>query len=405
MSVDLSLSPQVEDLLRRVREWSVSEVRPYARQADTEGVYPDEEISSKVIATCPIDFSPMGFEELPKPHHTGSDWTALLEGGSNVLGVLAIEAMSYGDGWVWQVFPGGRLAERVIRAVGTPEQVERWVGGVDRGKYKMTAIAMTEEGLGSDIASMTMTAFRDGDGWVLNGQKRFISNGSLADYVLVFATTDPSLGHKGIRGFMVEKGTPGFEVSKFGEDKIGFRFAPQATLEFNDVHIPLDQCLGDPTQGNRDTATALGEFNATRPYCVAWATGLARASLDYAWNWAESNRDEFSPSRWTLMKQERQRMHFALDDGRRMILRAAARRDKEMPNIKESSMAKAYVAPLAEKIVLRSLQMMGPGSTSERHLLEKWYRDVKMFDIVEGTGQILRITISRQQLGSGASRS
>jgi alkylation response protein AidB-like acyl-CoA dehydrogenase len=404
MTVDLAITPDVEELLRAVREWSVSEVRPLARRADSEGVYPSPEVAANVLASCPVDFCPMGFEELAD---SGRDkgWAALLDGGSNVLGCLVMEEMGYGDGWAWQVLPGGRLSERVIRKVGTPAQVERWVGGVERGQYRMTAIAMTEQEAGSDIARMQLSALSDGDSWVLNGTKRFISNGGLADYVLVFATVDPTLGHRGIRAFMVERGTPGFTVTEPALDKIGFRHTPQATLRFDEVRIPLDQCLGDPENAGRDTATALTEFNATRPYCVAWATGMARAALDVSWAWVQEHDGEYSSARLTQMGADRERMAAALDDGRRMILRAAWHRDQGLPNIVESSMAKAHVAPLVERVVLRSLQMMGPEACSERHLVEKWYRDAKLFDIVEGTGQILRITISRQQLGSGASRS
>lgn len=404
MSVDLTTEPDVEQLLERVRDWTVNEVRPLARKADSDGVYPQGQEADHVLATCPVAVCPMGFEEAWEINNYDEDFGHLLKTGPNVLGVRVQEEMAYGDGWAWQVLPGGRLSERVIRKIGTPQQVDRWVGGVDRGEFKMTAIAMTEERTGSDLAGIRVRAERDGDSWILNGTKRFITNGSLADFVLVFATLDPSLGHRGIRAFMVQKGTPGFTVPRT-EDKIGYRFAPQATLVFDNVRIPLDQCLGNPDDGGRDTATALNEFNATRPYCVAWAIGSARASLDLATDWVGQNREEFTPARLAQFEQDNRRMRVALDDARRMILYAAWLRDQGRPNIKESSMAKALVAPLTEKVVLRSLQVMGPEAGTERHLLEKWYRDIKLFDIVEGTGQILRITISRQQLGSGAARS
>ncbi len=405
MTVDLSVEPDVEELLRKIRDWSVSQVRPLARISDTTALYASGPEAEKAIASCPVSVCPMGFEEAHEIKQYNDDFGHLLSTGPNVLGVRAMEEMAYGDGWVWQVLPGGRLGERVIRKVGTPEQIDRWVGGVERGEFKMTAIAMTEEIAGSDVGGIQMRAERDGDSWILNGKKRFITNGGLADFVLVFATLDPTLKHQGIRAFMVAADTPGYSVSKAKEDKIGFRFGPQAELTFDNVRIPLDQCLGDPEQGGRDTATALSEFNGTRPFCVAWATGTARAALDVATEWVSDHQDEFSPDRLRQIAADRKRMLLALDDGRRMILNAAWLRDQGLPNIKESSMAKSYVAPLTEKVVLRALQTVGSEGVSERHLLEKWYRDIKMFDIVEGTGQILRITISRQQLGSNAARS
>jgi acyl-CoA dehydrogenase len=404
MSVDLSVEPELERLLREVREWSVNEVRPLARRADAAGVYPASEDADRVIAACPVDVCPMGFEEAYETDNYDADFGGLLKTGPNVLGVRVMEEMGYGDGWAWQVLPGGRLGERIIRKVGTPAQIERWVGPVDRGEYTMSAIAMTEEGAGSDVAGMQMRAERDADSWVLNGTKRFISNGGLADFVLVFATLDPALRHRGIRAFMVAKDTPGFTVTRT-ENKIGFRFAPQAELHFDNVRIPVDQCLGDPEQDGRDTATALSEFNATRPYCVAWATGSARAALDVAAEWVDEHGEEYSAERLAQIRRDTRRMRMALDDARRLILNAAWQRDQGRPNITESSMAKSLVAPVAERVVLRSLQMVGAEAASERHLLEKWYRDIKLFDIVEGTGQILRITISRQQLGSSAARS
>jgi alkylation response protein AidB-like acyl-CoA dehydrogenase len=398
MTVDLSMEPEVEDLLRRIREWSVDQVRPLGRISDTTSLYASGEAADKAIASCPVSVCPMGFEEAHEISQYDDDFGHLLKTGPNVLGVRAMEEMAYGDGWAWQVLPGGRLPERVIRRVGTPEQIDRWVGGVERGEFKMSAIAMTEEIAGSDIGGMQMRAERDGDSWILNGKKRFITNGGLADFVLVFATLDPALRHRGIRGFMVAADTPGFRVSRAKEDKIGFRYAPQAELTFDNVRIGLDQCLGDPDQGGRDTATALAEFNGTRPYCVAWATGTARAALDVATQWVGANRSEFSAERLRQIDFDHTRMLAALDDGRRMIVKAAWLRDQGLPNIKESSMAKSYVAPMAEKVVLRALQTVGPEAVSERHLLDKWYRDVKIFDIVEGTGQILRLTVSRQQL-------
>ncbi len=404
MTVDFSVEPDVADLLRRIREWSIDQVRPLARSADSAAIYPSGPAAEQAIASCPVNVAPMGFEEAHETAQYDEDFGHLLKTGPNVLGVLAMEEMAYGDGWAWQVLPGGRLGERVIRKVGTPEQIDRWVGGVERGEYTMTAIALTEQGVGSDIAGIQMRAERDGDTWVLNGQKRFISNGGLADFVLVFATVDAEQKHRGVRAFMVASGTPGFTVTREKEDKIGFRFAPQAELTFDNVRIPLNQCLGDPEHGGRDTATALSEFNGTRPFCVAWATGTARAAIDVATDWVAEHRDQFTADRLQQIDTDRARMLTALDDGRRMILRAAWLRDQGLPNITESSMAKSYVAPLAEKIVLRAVQTVGAEGVSERHLLEKWLRDVKMFDIVEGTGQILRITISRQLLGSGAAR-
>ena len=398
MTTHLNVPADVRQLLEDLRDWSVQGSRPLAREADALMNYPDADEVKEALEACPTSVCPMGYQEVHESQDNSEAWMQALGHGPNVVANLAQEEIVYGDHWLWQLLPGGRLAERLISKIGTPEQKERWVGGVDRGEFTMTSIAMTEQTMGSDIANIKLLATKDGDAWVLNGEKRFISNGAIADYILVFATTDPELGHKGVRPFIVEKSAPGFSITREQEQKIGWRHAPQSTLQFDDCRIPADQMLG--TGSGRESNVAYTELNATRPFCVSSATGVARAALDIATEWVEEHRDEFSQERLDKMARDREQMLTALDDGRRLWLRAAHYQDVGRSNMVESAMAKSYVTPLVEKIVLRSLQMIGPEAATERMLLEKWYRDVKFFEILEGTGQILRRTIARQMLGS-----
>ena len=398
MTSDLNIPADVKQLLQEVRKWSLEKSRPLARTADALTWYKDTEGVKEVVDSYPLSVCPMGFMEVAEAQNDSEGWMSTLDHGSNVVANLAHEEINYGDASVWHFIRGGRLAERLVRKIGTPEQVERWSGGVDRGEFTMTSIAMTEETGGSDIANIKLLATKDGDDWVLNGQKRFISCGCIADWLVVFATTDPELGHGGIRPFIVEKAAPGFSIIREQEAKMGWRYAPQSTLLFDNCRIPANQVLG--TGSGRDTVAAFEMLSGTRPFCVAGATGVARGALDVATQWVEEHRDEFTQERLDQMARERELMMAALDDGRRMVLRSAHCQDQGQSNTIESSMAKSYVTPLAEKVVLRSLQMIGPEATTERMLMEKWYRDIKFFEIVEGTGQILRRTIARKMLGS-----
>ena len=398
MTTELNIPADVRQILDDLHDWSVEWARPIAREADTLRGYPDTDEVKRGLEAYPLSVCPMGFMEVQEANDRSEEWMSALDHGSNVVANLAHEEVNYGDHWMWQLVRGGRLAERLVRAIGTPEQIERWSGGVDRGEFTMTSIAMTEETMGSDIANMKLRATRDGDEWVLNGEKRFISNGCIADWILVFASIDPELGHRGIRPFIVENTAPGFTVTLDRVDKIGWRHGAQSTLQFDNCRIPANQVLDNGT--GRETTAAFEMLSGTRPFCVSGATGVARAALDLATQWVEEHRDEFTQERLDQMARDSERMSAALDDGRRMILRAAHLQDEGEPGAIESSMAKSQFTPLVEKIVLRSLQMIGPEATTERMLIEKWYRDIKFIEIVEGTGQILRRTIARRMLGS-----
>lgn len=412
MSVNFDVSPETRQLLAEVRDWSLHTLRPLARQADTEQYYPRDK--TWCVETCPVDLSPLAFPGMRDKDgmltqlYGDKKWVASLrEDGSSLVGVMVMEEMNYGDGWGWQQLAGSGVGEVVIDILGDEAQIEKWVGGVYRGEFGLTGWGSTEQGAGADVTGVEATAVRsdrDGEpGWLLNGTKRFISNGAYCDYIVFFGSIDRNLPGKGLRAFIVEKGAPGFTVETEKEDKLGLRYTPQAKLRFDDVWVPDENMLRGQADG-AGTLRALATFNRTRPYCCAWGVGIAQGSLDYVRDHLRGERRSFAPHRWTRIEDTLDELDYALDQVRRLMWRAAWTFDQGLPDAKAASQAKAFVPQVSEQVVLRAMQLMGPEAASEEHLLEKWYRDVKLMDLVEGPPQIQKITVSRQMYGSQAAR-
>lgn len=393
----LEVSKQTRALLDEVHDWAVNDVRPHGRESDEICAFPaamDAVIAKSPVGNCPLDFFYTG----PGLRRTDDPKVAsALEGGKSVLGLLVMEEMCYGDGWGWQALPGNNLGERAVRLLGTEAQIEKWADGIARGEYRFTSICMTEEHCGSDLSQIKTTAVRDGDSWILRGGKRFISHGSTSDYLVVFAQTDPGSGLAGIRAFIVDRQDPGLQVTRFTEDKMGMRWYPQATLVFDDIVLDDDRRLPNANFGQ-----VMSIMNGTRPFCAAWGVGTARGALDYAWSWLNEHDKGFNTKRWRRLEEDVASMRAALDRVRRLVLRAGARHDQGQADPTFAAMAKGYAAPINQAVTLRALQMMGPEGFSRDHLVEKWYRDAKFLDIVEGTGQLHRIAIARSEIGKSA---
>jgi len=343
----------------------------------------------------------------------GEHWAGAFEqDGSCVVAALVMEAVAYGDIWpLWA--SGGSIGQNAVKLMGTAAQKERWVGGMVRGEMRCAAFALTEVHCGSDIAQLATTATRDGDVWLFTGTKMDYSMGASADYVVVFATIDEAAGRHGIRAFVVEKGTPGFIVAKRNEGKLGIRSAETSELRFENCAIPLDRCLGwgaEPIVGSGGKRKqsgfvgAVATLGTTRPLLAGISLGMARAAKDIAREWARERRGEFTAVRFAGLGDEFARMENALTHGRRLVLRAAWMKDHGIANPREAAAAKAYGPPIAERVIRRCLQIMGPDGASESYLVEKWHRGVKIHDIFEGSGQVMRMTMSRERMGAFAAR-
>ena len=316
----------------------------------------------------------------------------------NVLSVLAQEEMAWGDAALSTAIPGPGLAAPPILSQGTPEQQMRFLAPYMDGQLHWGALALTEPGIGSDVAGMSTTAVLDGDEWVLNGHKHYITNGARSDIVVTFATIDKSLGREGIRPFVVPKGTPGFIVGRI-EEKMGLRASQTAELIFENCRIPKENLLaGRESSKKAGFKAAMGTLDATRPMVGSLAVGIARAAYETTREWVCDELPKGFPAhKRRVIEDELEELRQEIEMARFLVWRAAWMADRRIPNSKEASMSKAYAGGLVMKVTAAGVRITAPGENSERRqFLGKWFRDAKVFDIFEGTAQIQRLVIARR---------
>jgi acyl-CoA dehydrogenase len=296
--------------------------------------------------------------------------------------------------------PRQGLGNAAIAAVASDEQLERFKGC-------WAGMAITEPGAGSDSAAIRTTAVKDGDHYVLNGEKIFVTAGDRCDAVVVWATLDPSQGRAAIKSFVVAKGTPGMQVARL-EHKLGIKASDTATLVFSDCRVPKENLLGsEQVEVGRGFAGVMQTFDNTRPVVAAMALGVARASLEKARELlaAEGHRADYGRAAWSssAVEAELYRMEADLEAARLLTLRAAFMADNGQPNSMEASMAKAKAGRVANAITLRCAELCSTHGYAESELLEKWARDSKILDIFEGTQQIQLLIIARRLLDKSSS--
>lgn len=322
---------------------------------------------------------------------------------------VTIEELSWGDAGIYLSIPNAGLGGAAVAAAGTPEQKKRFLQRFSEGEPKWGAMAITEPSCGSDSAAIQTTARRDGDHWVLNGTKIFVTSGRMAaeesdGFVVVWATIDKSAGRAGIRSFVVERGTPGMTVAKV-EDKMGIRCSDTAMIVFEDCRIPLDNLLGDAeikTETSKGFKGAMATFDATRPIVAASAIGIGQAAIDFVRDALKANGVEIryglSPAKLTVLERDFMEMEASLHAARLLTWRAAWMMDRGMQNNLEASMSKAKAGLAVTQVTQKAVELMGPLGYSRKHLLEKWMRDAKINDIFEGTQQINLMIIARRIL-------
>src|SRR5947199_1426144 len=317
----------------------------------------------------------------------------------NMLSMLAQEEMAWGDAALSTAIPGPGLAAPPILSQGTPEQQMRFLAPYMDGQLHWGALALTEPGIGSDVAGMSTTAELDGDEWVLNGHKHYITNGERADLIITFATVDKSLGRDGIRPFVVPKGTPGLVVGRI-EEKMGLRASQTAELIFENCRIPKENLLSGRGQQDKKAGfrAAMGTLDATRPMVGALAVGIARAAYETTTQWVQEELPRGYPvQKRREIEDELEELRQELQMARFLVCRAAWMADRRIPNSKEASMCKAYAGGLVMKATAAAVRITAPGENSERkQFIAKWFRDAKVFDIFEGTAQIQRLVIARR---------
>jgi acyl-CoA dehydrogenase len=322
---------------------------------------------------------------------------------------MTIEELSWGDAGLYLSIPNAGLGGAAVMAAGTPEQKQRFLSRFRGGKPKWAAMAITESGCGSDTSAVQATAVRDGDHWVLNGEKIFCTSGLMAvdkseGFVVVWATVDKAAGRAGIKAFVVEAGTPGMRVSKV-EKKLGIRASDTVSLLFEDCRIPLTNILGSPevpktTEGFKGV---MATFDATRPIVAASAIGVGRAALDFLRDALRKEGIEIRyglpPSKLTAIERDVMDMEAQLHAARLLTWRASWMLDRGMRNNLEASMAKAKAGLVVTQVTQKAVELLGPLGYSRKLLLEKWMRDAKINDIFEGTQQINMLIVARRILG------
>ncbi len=306
--------------------------------------------------------------------------------------------MAWGDAALSTAIPGPGLAAPPILSNGTPEQQMKFLRPYMDGQLHWGALALTEPGIGSDVAGMSTTAVLDGDEWVINGHKHYITNGARADLIITFATIDKSLGREGIRPFVVPKGTQGLTVGRI-EQKVGLRASQTAELIFENCRIPKENLLSGREQSKKaGFKAAMGTLDATRPMVGALAVGIARAAYEATCEWVQEELPKGYPAQKRReIEAELEEIRQELEMARFLVWRAAWMLDRRIPNSKEASMCKAYAGELVMKATATAVHITAPGENSARKLLiHKWFRDAKVFDIFEGTAQIQRLVIARR---------
>ena len=316
--------------------------------------------------------------------------------GANLASILSVTEMCWGDTGLLLTMPRQGLGNAAIASVASPEQQERFQG-------MWASMAITEPSMGSDSAALTTTAVKDGDHYVINGEKIFVTSGERSDAVVVWASLDRSVGRAAIKSFVVEKGTPGMKVERL-EEKLGIRASDTAVITFTDCRVPAENLLGSPEiDVKAGFGGAMATFDNTRPMVAAMALGCARASLDLTRELLEQAGVTIDYDRPAQVQSAAAAAFLGYEadwEGAKLLtMQAAWMADNKMPNSLEASMAKAKAGRVGSAITLGCVELASTVGYSETELLEKWSRDSKILDIFEGTQQIQQLIVARRVLG------
>lgn len=382
--VDLQLTGEQEQMRQLAHKFSEQEIRPRATQFDES-----EETPWDIIQKA----GRVGLTSYPYPEEYGGGGVT-----SILTSCLVAEELAWGCLGIATAIIGAGLAAAPIMLAGSREQKARYLPWFcDQAKARLGAFALTEPEAGSDAASIRTLAVRQGDCYVLNGQKRFITHGGIADLYVIFATVDRSQGHQGITAFIVESNTPGLAAGK-KEKKMGMRACHTGDVILENVRVPVENRLGEEGQG---FYIAMQCFEHTRPTVAACAVGVARAAYEYAMEYARQRVQFGKP----ILAKQAIRFMLAdmltgIDAARLLTWRAAWMADRGQTCNVQASMAKVYAADTAMHVTTDAVQILGGHGYMREYPVEKWMRDAKILQIVEGTSQIQRVVIS-QMLAMG----
>ena len=394
--MDFRLTDEQIEFQRHCRKFSTDVIRPVAAKYDREQSVPWDVI-----------------KEARKWDLQGLDYIQRMASDADgLLGVIYTEELHWGCAGIALAISASSLAAAGIASSGTPEQVGRWIPecfGLGE-EIKLGAYAVTEAGAGSDVKSLRTTAKLDGDEWILNGTKVFISNGGIADVTVVVATVDPELGHRGQASFVVPKDTPGLSQGK-KEDKIGIRASQTAEVVLEDCRIPVDYLLGGMDklekklerarsgQSTGRASGALATFEITRPLVGASALGIAQAAYEWTLEYLEDHIIEGQPAlEVQRVQQVMADVATEIEAARLLVWRAAWMGRNGMPMTGgQGSMSKLKAGDVTMWATTTLMDLVGPYAQSTECPLEKWFRDAKIYQIFEGTAQVQRLVVSRMQ--------
>jgi len=380
--MDFALNEEQEMFRKTIREFAEKEIMPRAQEIDQKGEFPWDIIRK---------MADLGLMGLPFPEEYGG------AGGDAISYAIAVEEIARASGSVAITYSAHiSLACSPIYLFGTEEQKRKYLIPMAKGE-KIGAFGLTEPGAGSDAAAIKTRAVLDGDEWVINGQKIFITNGSVADVVVIAAVTDPAKGKKGISNFIVEKGTPGFRVGR-EEDKMGLRGSVTSELIFENCRVPKENLLGKEGEGYKQFLMTL---DGGRIGIGAMAVGLGMAALEAAARYAKERVQfgqpiaEFQAIQWMIAD-----MATELEAARLLVYRAAWLKDQGQRFTKEAAMAKLFASEAAVRACYKAIQIHGGYGYTKDYPVERLYRDARLTTIGEGTSEIQRLVIARHILES-----
>ena len=379
--MNFRLSDDQEILRRTVREFAEAEIRPHVMAWDEAQQFPMTLLPKlAALGLTGIQFP----EEYGGAGMSGIDYCICIEELARVCPAIALSVAAHNG-----------LCTSHIALFGTDAQKRQYLPRLVRGEV-LGAWGLTESGAGSDAAGMRTTAVRQGDCWVLNGAKTFITHGRIGGVMVVVAITDPSKGHRGISAFIVEHGAPGMTAGK-KENKLGMRASDTSEVIFQECRVPSAQLLGEEGQGFVNTLQVL---DAGRIGIAALSVGLAQGAYEAARAYAKERRQfgqpiaAFQAIQWKLAD-----MATRIEAARLLTYRAAALKDRGVRFTREASMAKLYASEMAVRAADDCVQIHGGYGFVKDYPAEKYFRDVKLLTIGEGTSEIQRLVIARQLLG------
>ena len=376
--MDFALNEDQLELQEMVREFVNKEITPFAGEMDR---------NNEAMPGLMEKAADMGLLNLIVPEEYGGP------GLDSVTVAMIYEELGKGCAGIATSMAANSLASYPILLSGSEEQKVEHCNLLNEGG--LAAFALTEPNAGSDAGGVSTTAVKDGDNYILNGSKAFITNAGIADTFLVFANTRKSGGIRGLTAFIVPKGTPGFKVGK-KEDKMGIRPSNTCELILQDVVIPAKNRVGREGEGFRIAMTTL---DSARPFVGAVSVGLALAALDVAVKYAKERKQFGQPiASFQMIQAMVADMAIKVETARLMVQKVCWMRDQGMNFTKEAAMAKCYAADVAMQVTTDAVQIMGGYGYSREYPVEKMMRDAKIMQIYEGTNQIQRLVIANKIL-------